>query len=429
MLFPHFGPSGSPWFVKGLNMPWMGYYGRDIGCNALLPTTTTSFDRNRLIEYLDRIHGWDIPVLRIWAFEKGEGLTWNDANDPQTITGLDQTFCDNVAIIIREARRRGIRIYWCLLDALNLLSRNQRVRLGVEFERGVVGGPAPRETLLPVVVVHGRHDYTRIAMILRRLVTDPGCKESYITQALLPFVDILRDPSNHPEQTLFGVDLANEPDALWRSTLTEGGGMTQNDVVSWLAEMASRVKDHLRDRRAAADSVLVSIGFGGVAGLRQAKSRLGDLDFFDFHAYDVMNVRNTSGNLPQYSSLQTSKPCIIGECGLGGQVQRRSRPRLRGAYSGATVTLDHLFQDQETCIRNYLRTACANGYAGCLVWEFGGQHSRVGQGVLLSHEATWADLYPLLWTDLGGTDLGARGQLRDRPAVRAIRDARCPPGP
>ena len=123
-------------------------------------------------------------------------------------------------------------------------------------------------------------------------------------------------------------------------------GLSADQVIGWLAEMTSAVKDHLHSRHVPATSILVSTGFCEFDSIRDYHDRLGRFDFFDCHAYNRQDVTDTSGSLPAYGSLRIDKPCLVGECGLGGQLQRLWRPRLETLG----FSLERLFAEQRDCI-------------------------------------------------------------------------------
>ena len=381
MLFPYH-TSGQAWFVKGINWPWIAAYGHDIGRNQ-----TVVWGRDRDPPYFapvflesefQRMHQWNVHVVRIWTFEKAEGLTW--VEDPSgnriCIRGLDETFRQNVSHIINAAHRHNIRIYWCLLNGNDFL-----------------GDSRPSKDAL------------------MRIYSSNQCKRSYIENALLPFVQFLLD---NDQGTTFAIDLVNEPDALSRSTRWRGWGRSPDRVISWLAEMASEIKGYLERSSQELTRILVSTGFCEHETITDYHGRLDDLfDFFDFHAYNTLSVSDTSGDLPPYSSLGINKPCIIGECGLGGQFIRRI-PIIRHF----SYTLEEVFNLQSRCIQNYFNHALQDGYAGCMVWEYGIRArapERPERRRDLSNPAYWNDIYPLLWTN-------SEGQLCERPVVQVIQN-------
>lgn len=381
MLFPYHSRSGLDWFVKGINWPWIAAYGHDIGRNQTV-------DRGRrdppyfapvfLESEFQRMNQWNVDVVRIWTFEKAEGLRWDE--DPSgrlvCVSGLDETFLQNVRHIINAAQRYNIRIYWCLLNGNDFL-----------------GDPRPSRNAL------------------RRIFSLNQCKRSYIENALLPFVQFLLD---NDQGTTFAIDLVNEPDALWRSVVWRGWGRSPDRVISWLAEMASEIKRYLINRNQEPTRILVSTGFCEHETITNYHDRLDDLfDFFDFHAYNTFRLSDTSGDLPPYSSLGINKPCIIGECGLGGQSIRGLPLISRFRY-----TLEEVFNLQSRCIQNYFNHAWQDGYAGCMVWEYGikaRSPERPERRRDLSNPAYWNDIYPLFWTN-------SEGQLCERPVVQVIQN-------
>ncbi|MBE9573856.1 MAG: hypothetical protein IMF20_01850 [Proteobacteria bacterium] len=307
-------------------------------------------------------------------------MEWNEnpPGRPVSVSGLDQTFLQNVIYIIDAARRYGIRIYWCLLDGNDFLGDARTSRDA-----------------------------------LRRIFSLYRCRRSYIKNALLPFVQFLLD---NDQGTTFAIDLVNEPDALWRSRFQRGWGRNSRIVINWLEEMASEIKGYLGRRGQDLTRILVSTGFCKHESITNYHDSLDHFDFFDFHAYNVLDVSDISGNLPSYSSLGINKPCIIGECGLGGQVERILAILGYSRFSG--LLLRSIFSLQSQCIQNYFNNAWNGGhggYAGCMVWEYGIKTHRtlVDTPRSLSSQAHWEDRYPLFWTNY-------RGQLCERSVVHVI---------
>lgn len=161
------------------------------------------------------------------------------------------------------------------------------------------------------------------------------------------------------------------------------------------------------------------------------------LDFYDYHHYNHMHVSATNFLLPDWN---ISKPCMIGECGLGGHFQRefwamrfdtafRDLPIPIGLLDSGSlasdVSLRELFDAQAECISNIMRRSYEHGYAGCLVWEYAKQYTDRRRPSSpynprgLYESADWEDRFPMIWTP-------ARSWNADRFHSAATRNPRDP---
>jgi hypothetical protein len=336
---------------------------------------------------------------------------------------------------------------------------------------------------------------------------------SFLENALRPFIEtLLRYPGG-----LFAIDLMNEPDGLWPltdSNIREAINRTfflrpflqvflnllrgsryyrraymsseanfrlyENKVIDFLVRVAEFIKNHY-------SNVLVSTGFMYSNNFRRSENlaRLNQyFDFFDFHFYDTIDVANLRPNLPRWNELHIDKPCILGECGLGGQIVmgilgwdflgndlrdwfRISQlsdllPRYQpiGQFPIRT-TLENVFIAQADFISYCLSTAHREQYAGCFIWEYGRQFCFVNSlertptetGICSSSQQQcrkrscypsersylqrnpcldWGDRFPLLWKKREDSSVSANmcvhlrssylpEELCGRPVVRRIK--------
>ncbi len=437
-------PVGHDWFITGVNYPYIGTFGNDIGPNQILNKTHTLFNASRLQALRDdfnRLKSWGVNAVRIYAFERGEGLTWQQASNYRVVNGINQQYLYNIAAIAQEAQEAGVRIYWCLLQSADF-------DLKPEDEED--------ERLMKTSFIFMLHNSRAV--------------DSFLERALRPFIEtLLMLPAG-----LFAIDLMNEPDGLWKSanchveealrrfcpslsnheiyifrqlfgrdpnfrrenTQSERNLLRYEErIIELLARMASFIKANYE--------VLVSAGFmSSNTFMRSQNLRIlnQDFDFFDFHFYDTINVVNYTPNLPSWNDLGINKPCIIGECGLGGQVVkdglgfpllgtefrdmlstrigRRLSNRLFsdqpfGQFPIET-TLEIIFTWQAVFIANSLNRAKANHFSGCFIWEYGRQFNFVSVRSRLPSETgncpglsedhgnrrdclNWPDRFPLLW--------------------------------
>lgn len=268
-----------------------------------------------------RMKNFGVDVVRMWAFKNGQGLIWR--GDPYHMVirdpGLNEAFRRNVAAITARAAEEHIKIYWTLFD-------------GVDF----------------IILPGDTGNRLRMKSSLRHLLTDrtEHYREPFINNSLRNFVDTV----NAHSDGLFAIDLINEPDVYWRTSLLGDlehiyripqiiiGGVHRrilsdprfrnrdpgvNDFINFLSVSASFIKEYTHR------NVLVSTGFCRFFSIQNYHSRFDRYsDFYDFHHYNQLSVSNTGFlPVPQWDSLNIDKPCIIGECGLGGHFQRDVRHR------------------------------------------------------------------------------------------------------
>ena len=335
------------------------------------------------------------------------------------------------------------------------------------------------------------------------MLANPHARELFFEAALLPFIEQALRPA---PAGLFAIDLMNEPESLWDAAncnVDETLGRThaalgaaspllrrllnldptfrrrseqsernqrlyEGPIIDLLVEMASFIKANY-------DDALVSTGFMFSNTFRRNQRVLNDVfDFFDFHFYDMIDVADCQPNLPTWNDLAVEKPCIIGECGLGGQIVKdvlgmpllgpgltarlgRSGELLRrlvgrgiGQFPPET-TLQDIFIAQRNLIEYCLTRALRNQFAGCLIWEYGRQfrsiceqsrlltetgncHRNERQDSAASGCLAWGDRIPLLWkksdqvavspemcVHLSSESDAPSDELCGRPAVTTIR--------
>jgi hypothetical protein len=420
--FPPDDPVGHDWFATGMNYPWIGTYGCDIGPNQIAAENVshpngTRFDGTagrwiaRLQADFRRLKAWGIDVVRIWAFERGEGLTWERAGDHWVVSGIHPQFLSHVAAITQTARNEHIRIYWTLLQSKNFHPHEYR-------EEGIGS--------------------RRMSEAFYFMLMNEASRRRFFERAVRPFIDRLLQPRYRGG--LFAIDLMNEPDMLWfarRSNVLEAisrmrpdlrssipriierlyprhlrsaGPLQEQRVITLLVEMAQFIRENYEN------TILISAGFAYANTFQRHHYLFNRLfDFYDFHLYDVVDVTNLTPSLPRINSSEIgNKPCLIGECGLGGQVveQREYFPMLGRGISclgyrlpegvcqfPRSVTFRDLLLYQAVCIRHFLTSSRRRGLAGCFVWEYGRQYRRVYDmpRALSSTSLDWTDRFPMLW--------------------------------
>lgn len=299
-------------FVFGTNLAWFNNnYGADIGTNHAEGGWSPTFDNEHCEKVFANLAKMGCPVVRIWAFERQEGLTFTAdlTSDPaypyHEVTGLDEKFMKNCQFIMDCAAKNRVKVYWSLL---NHLIREEQ---------------------------DGRH---------MRIITDKKVRASYINNAAVPFVQKF---AGHP--AFFAVDIMNEADgAIGRSDFLSGGmnpklGCTWKQMRVFIKECAKAFHD-----AAPGIKVTCTSGWHEYKNVKAGRfSGLG-LDFYDWHSY------KDEPNLPHARELKLDKPVIIGECG----------PKTQEPDNGYAL--------QGKNWNAYLAQA-SKGYAGLLTWSYGNQ--------------------------------------------------------
>jgi hypothetical protein len=274
-------------FLTGVNNGWFAdSYASDIGRNQFsgaelwhwphsdpVPIDLTMPDPNpptplltsqpQLInQYFQEVQ--DIDLVRIWVFERLEGIRF----DPQKkIIGIDSQLLTNLTAILDAANNRGVKVYLCLFDSW------------------VVKSQQP-QGLPPHRLSNYQSWNTAVKNIMKDIVNNP---HDFITNVLTPFVNHI---ANHP--AVYAIDIMNEPEGMTQDTPVVSSSSMRN----YISQCCSVIRPRLK----------VSVGCMR-SSTAKSYSNL-PIDFCDFHSY------NESGNLDPYipGSFE-NKLCLVGECG------------------------------------------------------------------------------------------------------------------
>ncbi|MEM2140965.1 CFI-box-CTERM domain-containing protein [Nitrososphaera sp.] len=277
-----------------------------------------------------------VQVVRIWAFERFEGLRFNDAG---LVVGLDSAFLANIVKVLDAAATKGLQIYLCL----NSWS--------------VYDGPSQD------LVNSGRaQDYLALQAtwksMVRNLLQNSDYLASFIDNALKPLVNSI---GSHP--ALFAIDVMNEPELL----TDKDPAITFDNWKNYVSKCSSAI-------RQANTSVKVSCGIMRLSTIKSKASALApSVDFFDYHIY------NEDGALEPYVASEfAGKPCIIGECGYPIEITQGGN-LLAKRIAGA---------------QKFLQNAQSLGYAGCLIWR--PEDYETAKDGMLQAAKDFADTRPLI---------------------------------
>jgi hypothetical protein len=213
-------------------------------------------------QYFSEVQG--IDVVRIWLFEKLEGIRF-DAN--RKIVGIDNDLRDNLLAILNSADAHGVKVYLCLFDAWVV-------------KREPPSGLPPSR--LPLY--ESWYQTTRNTM--KDIVDNPL---DFLNNVLRPLVDSI---VGHP--AVYAVDIMNEPEGMTQDTPV----VSDSSMRSFISQCCNMLRPEIK---------------ASVGCMRSSTAKSYSdlpLDFCDFHSYGEV------ASLDSYRpSHYHSKPCIIGECG------------------------------------------------------------------------------------------------------------------
>lgn len=263
-------------FILGANLAWLdGQYDHDFGNNQIItgniPTYNNPINKNNFRSYLQDMKNMGIQVVRLWVFERFEGLVFN--NDG-SINGVDSTLVGNLADACSVAADIGVKFYLCLMDTWGIWQNNI---------------PQKQNWLSTI----------------NGLITTPEKTNSFLNNAVIP---LLSDATI--KNQIFAVDVLNEPEGIDRANTINDGQYPIDTQITWdqLVTFIKTCADSIKSKT----HLSASCGFQNVSSVQNDPNGLSNhLDFFDFHRY------LDTWDLPDYSSLGLNTPCIIGECGQG----------------------------------------------------------------------------------------------------------------
>jgi hypothetical protein len=412
MLFPAYWRDDQPpdWYVIGVNYPGIpesgrgGYHlgpnqvmGHDV--NLVTPHTLTT-----LQEDFTRLRNMGCSVVRMWAFTQGQGLRWNNTRNGTILAGLDRDFRDNVRNITACAARERLKIYWTLFNGSDFI-------VDPEQEARIVNMKTAFHNIL---TDHsgGRYRFPLINLVLPE------------------FVRAIRDNLDG----VFAIDLMNEPDTYWLEAIEgdlrdlyryDSGRITHTLLRTYL-DRRSIERSHYDSLFRECNQLIgswseppipVSVGFCRFHSVRMGAFPY--LSFYDYHHYNHFDPAYSGFlPLPDWDSLGHRMPCIIGECGLGGQfMEQFESASFAVAYRHVAsrsrnvtpVTFQELFDAQALCIKNVISESYHRGYGGCLFWEYGKQYTDALRATSpyrprrLDDPADWGDRHHLIWHPTRGS--------------------------
>lgn len=304
-------------FTVGINLPWIdNQYDHDFGYNmtrkpdiSYEPNPTFQNSKQNFEQYIKDISDIGVKVVRLWLFERFEGLTFSPTG--HVVNPTTDMFV-NLRDACNIAKSYGIKFYFCLMDTWGILANDLK-----ESPNG-----DPRE---------------KYAAIINGIITTRDKRESFLNAA----VDILTD--DIIKESVWAVDVLNEPDGIERTGCMSDDyrgkidtGITWEHLIDYINDACSTIKTKTEHK--------VSCGIRTESIDKFSNKIKESIDFFDIHHYD------NNGTLESPTHL--GKSCIVGECGQGDRYERND-------------------EKQKIAITKFLTNAKNLGYTGCFVWEYG----------------------------------------------------------
>jgi len=295
------------YFVLGVNLAWLdGQYDHDFGSNGIMndldqqnklfdlqkepghaynpnnykayfghEDTNGNYQENlkasiNLESYFNNIQGLGISVVRIWVFERFEGLSFDklDGENEETVKTIYKDLLTNLKSVCKLAKQSNLRLYLALIDSWGLWREDK-------FQ-----DDAKKE----------------LAKRMAKLIKDPTQTRRFVENAVIPLIC-----DSEIKDAIFAVDIFNEPEGLVEGKGQGYSGLSWDDVVGYIDRCSEAIHEECSDIR-------LSCGLQKWKSLEKIKGCQG-LNFFDFHEY------SDSGEIPKYSELKIKIPVTLGECG------------------------------------------------------------------------------------------------------------------
>ena len=264
---------GKPIWLCGTNTPWDNWddFGRQ-------------FDASFWKEHFAALHEAGINSSRVWILCSGSyGIEFDDSG---AVTGMTDQFWNDVDQLMSIAAENQIYIMATLMSFDCCKSGNKN------FKK------------------------------FRAMLQDETLMDSYVQNYVVPFAQ--RYDSN---DYLYSIDLCNEPD--WIHENEESGRIDWKPLVTFFGKCAAGIHQN--------SDILVTTGIAyipnnsdqrgaNVVSDELLKYYAGDnsqMDFWSVHFYDWMiQWHNDPFTMsPADYGLDTSKPCVLGECSALGSEQ------------------------------------------------------------------------------------------------------------
>jgi len=245
-------------FIVGINLPCIdNQYDHDIGSNEVRgieygdqPLQSTFKDTKKHFEkYLETISSLGVKVVRLWLFERFEGLQFNSDG---SVFGISKDMVYNLKDACKIAQKYNVKFYFCLMDTWGVLAD--------DLKNSPKGDPR-----------------VKYAAILNGLITTPSKRKSFLN-----LVANLLVKDDDIKNSVWAVDVLNEPDGIERTQTMESSIQGKIDTgITW-----DHLYDYIND---ACDTIKNNAGHKVSCGIRseylqQFVPHIKDkVDFFDIH--------------------------------------------------------------------------------------------------------------------------------------------------
>lgn len=239
-------------FIFGVNLPWFdGQFGHDLGPEPQHPDWKVWYNGEKVSNYFTDINQIGLRVVRMWLMERAQGMK---VDNDGIITGLDETFLQNLDDLVRRAKEKKLSLYLCLTTGW-----------------GEVSYPSP--------------------------IKDPQQQKAYLDKVVKPLAKRLKGNS-----TVFAFDIFNEIESEIRDNARHKVTIAQ--AQSFIRKNAEAIKAKDPQRLVSAGS-----GYNDWKNVQSGYYKNLGLDFYDVHVY------RDDGYLPDVRELNSDKPVIVGEFG------------------------------------------------------------------------------------------------------------------
>ena len=260
-------------FVTGINLAWVGtQYDHDFGTNPTRDHDNgehipVAYNSEKFEEIIKDISEMGVKVVRLWLFERFEGLSFGPTG---TILGITTDFWHNLRDACTIAQKYDVKFYFCLADTWAITDSG---------------------------VSQFREHY---AAMINGIITTEEKRQTFLDAA----IELLNDEI--VKKSVWAVDVLNEPEGIEHEKILQDRGVATNifwpQIIQYIKDACTQIKEKTGHE--------VSCGFQESNTVKRFKDEIEQsVDFFDFHRYD------DNGDLPAYQELGISKPCIVGECG------------------------------------------------------------------------------------------------------------------
>lgn len=106
-------------FTVGINLAWIGtQYDHDLGTNSTRDHDNgnhipVAYNSKEFEEIIKNISEMEVHVVRLWLFERFEGLSFGPIG---TVLGITTDFWHNLRDACTIAQKYDVKFYFCLMD-------------------------------------------------------------------------------------------------------------------------------------------------------------------------------------------------------------------------------------------------------------------------------------------------------------------------